>query len=84
MQLARVHGKATATVKAPALKGWRLLLVQPLMVDGSPDGFPMLAIDNLGSSVGDTVLLTTDGAAVKDIMKSDASPVRYAIIGIED
>ncbi|TWT63943.1 EutN/CcmL family microcompartment protein [Rubinisphaera italica] len=84
MQLATVHGNATATVKYPAMTGWRMLVVQPLMVDGSPDGFPLLAIDNLGAGVGDTVMLTTDGAAVKEMMKSEASPVRYAIIGIQD
>lgn len=84
MQLGKVYGKANATVKSPALKGWRLLLVQPLKTDGTPDEFPFLAIDYLGSRVGDTVMITTDGAAVREMMKSDQTPVRYAIIGIQD
>jgi ethanolamine utilization protein EutN len=84
MQLAKVYGKANATVKSPALRGWRMLLVQPFKVDGSPDEFPLLAIDNLGAGVGDIVMLTTDGAAVREMMKNDSTPVRYAIIGIQD
>ncbi|MCA8986912.1 MAG: EutN/CcmL family microcompartment protein [Planctomycetaceae bacterium] len=84
MQLAQVHGTATATVKTPALRGWKLLIVQPLLADGTPDGYPMIAIDNLGSRVGDIVMLTTDGSAVRDIMNNDATPVRYAVVGIKD
>ena len=38
---AKVIGKAISTVRHPALKGQRLLIVQPLMLDGrSPEGFP--------------------------------------------
>ncbi|MCA8984786.1 MAG: EutN/CcmL family microcompartment protein [Planctomycetaceae bacterium] len=84
MQVAKVCGKANATVKSPALKGWRMLLVQPFQVDGTPDEFPLLAIDHLGARVGDTVMITTDGAAVREMMNSDRTPVRYAIIGIQD
>jgi ethanolamine utilization protein EutN len=84
MQLARVMGRATATVKHPALQGWRLLIVQPLDAKNGPDGEPQLAIDNLGSGQGDVVMITTDGAAVRDIVGSDNSPLRYAVIGIPD
>ena len=85
MQLAKVCGKATATVKNDALTGWRLLLVQPLMADRkTADEFPQLVIDELGASVGDLVMLTTDGASIREMMKTPASPVRYAVLGIED
>ncbi len=85
MQLAKVCGKATATVKNETLSGWRLLLVQPLMADGvNPDGFPQLAIDELGAGMGDLVMLTTDGASIREMMKTPAAPVRYAVLGIED
>ncbi|MBL4883082.1 MAG: EutN/CcmL family microcompartment protein [Planctomycetaceae bacterium] len=84
MQIAKVCGKATATVKDDSLIGWRLMLVQPLMADGSPDEFPQLAIDELGAGVGDQVLLTTDGAEIQKMMKTKKAPVRYAVIGIVD
>lgn len=84
MQLAKVVGRATATVKHETLAGWRLLVVQPLDAKGGPDGDPQLAIDNLGSRKRDTVMLTTDGAAVRDIVGKNNTPIRWAVIGIAD
>ena len=52
MQLAKIIGTATATVKHPSLAGCRLLVVQPLMADRrSPDGDPQLAVDTLGEAL---------------------------------
>ena len=34
MQLGEVIGTATATVKHPSMKGWKLLVVQPYLADG--------------------------------------------------
>jgi ethanolamine utilization protein EutN len=84
MQLAKVVGRATATVKHETLAGWRLLLVQPLDASGKADGDPQLAIDNLGSRLADTVMLTTDGSAVREIVGKENTPIRWAIIGIAD
>ena len=62
MQTALVIGRTTATVKDPTLRGYKLLLVQPLMADAqSPDGHPLLVVDTLGAGTGDTVLITSDG-----------------------
>ena len=84
MQLGKVVGRATATVKHETLAGWRMLLVQPLDAGGNADGDPQLAIDNLGSRLTDTVMLTTDGSAVRDIVGKQNTPIRWAIIGIAD
>ena len=84
MQLARIIGHVTATVKHPALVGWRMLIVQPLDSAGNPDGEPLLAIDNLGSGRGDRVMLTSDGQSVREMMESDNTPVRWAVMAIAD
>lgn len=84
MQLGKVVGRATATVKHETLAGWKLLLVQPLDAKGGADGDPQLAIDNLGGRRGDTVMLTTDGSAVRDIVGKENTPIRWAVIGIAD
>jgi ethanolamine utilization protein EutN len=48
MQLARIIGTATATVKHPSLAGVRLAIGQPLRHDREPpDGDPQLVIDTL-------------------------------------
>jgi ethanolamine utilization protein EutN len=84
MQLGKVIGRATATVKHETLIGRRMLLVQPLDARGRADGDPQLAIDNLGSRQHDTVMLTTDGAAVREMVGKENTPIRWAVIGIAD
>ncbi|MDA1013011.1 MAG: EutN/CcmL family microcompartment protein [Planctomycetota bacterium] len=84
MQLAQVIGHATSTVKHPSLAGWRLVVTQPLDAVGKADGVPLLAIDDVGCGVGDTVMLTSDGQMVRELVKRSDSPIRWAIIGICD
>jgi len=85
MQLARVIGTATATVKHHTLRGCKLLIVQPHMADGrSPDGDPLLAVDDVGAGTGETVMITSDGRFARRLLGSDATPVRWTVIGIKD
>ena len=85
MQLGTVVGTATSTVKHRSMEGWKLLVVQLLAADGrSPDGEPVLAVDSLGAGRGDRVLVTSEGKATKDLLKSETTPVRYSVIGIPD
>jgi len=84
MQLAKVLGNATATVKHDSLEGWKLCVIQVLGADGNTEGFPLLAIDQVGSRQGDTVIITSDGKAVADSMGTKTTPVRWAIMGIKD
>jgi ethanolamine utilization protein EutN len=85
MQLGLVVGTATATVKHATLQGWKLLVVQPLMADGaSADGDPQLAVDKFGAGRGDRVVITSDGKAIDELMKTKLAPVRWSVMGIAD
>jgi len=84
MLTGRVIGRATATVKHSSLDGWRLLLVQTLDIQGNDEGFPELVIDELGCGKGDTVLLTSDGAAVREMVGVKNTPIRWATQGVID
>jgi len=84
MLTGRVIGRATATAKHPSLAGWRLLLVQTLDAKGNADGFPELVIDELGCGKGDTVLLTSDGAVVREMVGANNTPIRWATMGVID
>lgn len=85
MQLALVIGTATATLKHPSMRGAKLLVVQPQMADGrSPDGDPLLAVDGVGAGIGETVMITSDGRHSRELLKAEATPVRWTIIGIRD
>ena len=85
MQLGLVVGTATSTVKHPTLVGQKLLVVQPLLIDGtSPDGDPQIAVDAVGAGKGETVMITSDGRFVRELVKQENTPIRWSVIGIAD
>ncbi len=85
MQVALIVGHAHATVKHPTLNANKLLVAQPLAADGvSADGAPLLAVDRCGAGAGDRVILTSDGAAIREIFGVQNSPIRWAVLGLVD
>lgn len=84
MQSALVIGNATATVKHPSLDGWRLIVLQPLDVSDEADGFPVLAIDQLGAGKGDRIFFTSDGKYIRDMTGRSDCPIRFAVQGMID
>ncbi len=83
MQIGRVLGSATATVKHPTFQGERLLVVQLETVDGKPDGEPILAFDTLGAGRGDRVIVTNDGRALQERLGM-TTPGRWSVLGLPD
>ena len=83
MQLGRVVGSATSTVKHKSFHGERLLVVQLEMADGRPDGEPVLAFDRLGAGRGDRVFLTNDGITLQEQLGRD-TPGRWSVMGLPD
>lgn len=84
MQIGRVIGTLVATKKHHKMEGAKLLLVQPLTLEGKPRGVAVLAIDSVGAGVGEKVLLVVEGKAAGDALRRKAAPVDAAIIGIID
>ena len=84
MQLGRVIGHATATIKHPSMNGWRLAVVQLLGVTRQPEADPVIATDKFGSGIGDVVVLNSDGKAAREMIGDNKSPVRWFVIGISD
>lgn len=84
MQIGQVIGTVVATRKHHKMDGAKLLLVQPLTLEGKPKGVAVLAIDSVGAGVGEKVLLVIEGKAAGDAMRRKAAPVDAAIIGIID
>ena len=83
MQLGRVIGSATSTVKHPSFQGERLLIVQLEMADGRPDGEPVLAFDRMGAGRGDKVLVTSDGITLQEQL-GRTTPGRWSVMGLPD
>lgn len=84
MILARVEGHATTTVSHPSLAGQKIVLCTPIDEKDRPVGFPIAAIDPIGSGLHAKVFITTDGRFSQKTTGDDTSPIRNEIIGIVD
>jgi microcompartment protein CcmK/EutM len=84
MQICRVVGTVVSTQKNRKLEGAKLLLVQPLTLEGQPRGVALIAIDSVGAGVGERVLVVIEGKAAGDALRRKAAAVDAAVIGIVD
>lgn len=84
MQIARVVGTVVATQKHRKFEGAKLLMVQPLNLDGTPRGNALLAVDGAGAGVHETVLVVLEGRAAGEALGKKAAPVDAAVVGIID
>ena len=84
MLLGRVLGSVVATQKNEKLEGAKLLLVQPLDLEGGPRGPAVLAIDGVDAGVGDRVLLIQDGRSAQLVLGKGVAAVDAAVIGVVD
>jgi ethanolamine utilization protein EutN len=84
MLLARVEGNVVATRKHPSFEGWRLLICQPIGLNGTPEGVPQVAIDAHGAGLHERVVISSDGAAARKAVGNEKSPVRWMVVGIVD
>jgi ethanolamine utilization protein EutN len=84
MLIALVVGELVATQKHASHQGRKLLLVQPLNLDGSNRGDAVVALDAVDAGVGDRVLLSTDGYASATAVGRPQSPIDMAVIGFID
>jgi microcompartment protein CcmK/EutM len=84
MQIARVQGRATCTVRHKSLAAVRLLVCQPLDSAGKDAGDPVLVLDKIGAGGNDRVVITSDGLGLRDMLKDETSPARWWTLGIVD
>jgi ethanolamine utilization protein EutN len=84
MLIGRVIGNLVATRKHDKLEAAKLMLVQPLDLDGKARGEPVLAIDSVDAGVGDRVLLVQEGKSAMQVLGRGLSAVDAAIVGVVD
>ena len=84
MLIGRVIGDVVATQKDASHRGRKILVVQPLQLDGSDRGEPVLALDSVDAGVGDRVLLATEGFSAMTAVGRPHSPIDMAVLGIID
>ena len=84
MLIGRVVGNLVSTQKDAKLVGSKLLLVQPLDLQGQARGVAVLAIDSVDAGVGDRVLLVQEGRAAQLALDRGTAAVDAAVIGVVD
>ncbi len=84
MILCKVTGTLVSTQKSPALKEYKLLIVQPIDLDGKPIGRDVIAIDQVDAGVGDRVLMIQEGAGAQQMLKHKDVPVHSVVVAVVD
>ena len=85
MILARVIGNVVATQKNERYQDARVMLCQPLSLEGEETGITLVALDSVDSGVGDTVLIVQEGwGASTAATKEPGAAIDSAIIGVVD
>jgi ethanolamine utilization protein EutN len=83
--LGRVIGSVVATQKNDRYEGARVLVVEPVGLDGAVTGPEMLALDSVDAGPGDIVLLVREGWAASTSATGRAqAAIDTAIVGIVD
>jgi microcompartment protein CcmK/EutM len=91
MFLARVQGQIVASQKDAAMSGMKLLIVEPLRVNYTPDGGgtfevtgrAIVAVDRIGAGVGQLVLIV-QGSSARMTEGCGKMPIDAAVIGLVD
>ena len=85
MILCRVLGNAVASIKHPVYEGKKIMVVQPVDVDGhTPMGREFQAIDAVQAGPGDLVLAAREGNTARQILGTDNDPLHSVVLGIVD
>ena len=89
MFLARVIGSVVSTKKDEVMKGHKLLLLRPMLVDESdpaqfrPGSNTLVAVDAMGAGNGELVLFC-QGSSARQTSGLKQLPIDAAVVGIVD
>lgn len=85
MILARVLGNIVATQKDRRYQNARIMLCQPVTLEGTETGATLLALDSVDAGAGDMVLIVQEGwGASTAATKEAGAAIDSAIVGIVD
>jgi len=82
--IVRVVGNVVATQKHEAHEGKKILLIQPLDLEGQPMGDVVVALDAVDAGIGDRVLAVQEGFSAMTSVGHVESPIDAAVIGVVD
>ncbi len=83
MMLAVVLGSVVASAKSARTDGLKMLVLQPLDLEGKPKGAYVVAFDAVGAGVGEVVLYVT-GSSARQTPSTENRPADATIFAIVD
>ena len=83
MYLGKVIGRVVATVKDPKLTSQRLLIVQPLTPELSPNGKQVICTDAVGAGAGELIYYTKGKESSFPFLPLEV-PTDMTVVGIVD
>jgi ethanolamine utilization protein EutN len=89
MYLGKVIGSIVSTKKDESMRGRKLLMVRPMLIDPEdpsrfkPGGNTIVAIDTLGAGEGELVMFA-QGSSARQADGLKSMPVDAAIVGLVD
>ena len=84
MILGKVTGTVVTTISHPHYKNRRLLIVQPLTLNGDAVDGDFIALDNTHAGIGDTVLVNREGNGARAALDLPDGCIISLIVGIVD
>ena len=84
MVIGKVIGTVVTTISHAHFKNRRLLVVQPLLMDGEKPDEDFVALDNSQAGIGDTVLVNREGNGARQALGIPDGCVISVIVGIVD
>lgn len=83
MLIGKVVGAVVSTAKDEKMQSLRLMVVRPLTIDGQEGSGYVVAVDAVGSGVGEVVLYAS-GSSARQTILTDKRPVDAVIMAIVD
>lgn len=84
MKIAKVVGNVVSTIKDERFKGYKLMIVEYLDLQGKPRGARRIALDAADAGIGDIVLTNNDGGAAVMVTGDKKLIADDTIAGIVD
>ena len=84
MKIARVTGTVGSTVKYEKYRGYKLLKVRHLTLEGELTGEELIALDAADAGIGDIVLVNNDGGAAQMVTGDKTLIASVTICGVVD
>ena len=84
MILGKVVGTVVTTISHRDYKNRRLLVVQPLGLEGEKPDEDFIALDSTQAGIGDTVLVNREGSGARQVLHNPDACVISVIVAIVD